>query len=274
MVGCLALILIGAGGAKAEAATAVSSNWAGYVAAPHSRATAFKKVSGSWIVPQGSCTAGQPDYSATWVGLGGYSPNSAALEQTGTELDCSAGGTPLYSAWYELVPSPSKRIHITVKPGDTVNAAVTVSGKRVRIALDDATQGQKFERTYNMSSPSTDSAEWIAEAPAKCTSSGMCAPLPLANFGTVSFSRGAATTAKGYRGGVADPHWSATAVTLAPASGGRFGYHDVTGSALGGATPSPVGPDSASFTVSYQSLPTPPMSGQPPVYPGSGLPAQ
>src|ERR1700761_1045920 len=76
-----------------------SSNWAGYTAT----GAQFSKVSGSWTQPQASCDSSQGD-AAFWVGLGGASQGSQALEQTGTEVDCSSG-QPVYSAWYELVPA-------------------------------------------------------------------------------------------------------------------------------------------------------------------------
>jgi hypothetical protein len=200
------------------------------------------------------------------VGLGGYRQSSQALEQTGTELDCSSRGVPVYSAWYELVPSPAKNIHMTMKPGDTINAAVRVSGTKVRIILSDTTRGETFDHTYKVSSPSVDSAEWIVEAPASCSSSGACAQLPLADFGSLSFGGASATTTKGYRGAVADPHWYATAVTLSSGGGRPFRFRYASGSALGGATPSALGADAGSFTVSFQQQATPPNlpDGEPP----------
>ena len=36
----------------------------------------------------------EPTYSAYWVGLGGGGQQSTALEQIGTQGDCSASGTP------------------------------------------------------------------------------------------------------------------------------------------------------------------------------------
>jgi Peptidase A4 family len=93
--------------ASADAATTLSSNWAGYVVTPKRSGTKFKTVSGTWVVPQGTCGSGSSDYSATWVGIGGYRSSSQALEQTGTAFDCTADGTARYSAWYELVPDVS-----------------------------------------------------------------------------------------------------------------------------------------------------------------------
>src|SRR3954467_5115543 len=76
-----------------------SANWAGYAAT----GAQFSKVSGSWVQPEASCDSGTGD-AAFWVGIGGATQESSALEQTGTEVDCSSG-SPVYSAWYELVPA-------------------------------------------------------------------------------------------------------------------------------------------------------------------------
>jgi Peptidase A4 family len=68
----------------ASAATDVSSNWAGY--AVSGKSVHYRRVSGSWTVPAGSCIAGVRSDSVVWVGLGGLSTSSESLEQTGTEL--------------------------------------------------------------------------------------------------------------------------------------------------------------------------------------------
>ncbi len=75
---------------SALADSSTSSNWAGY-AIHHSHVT-FNKVIGAWQQPKLSCTPGVGTYSAYWIGLGGYDVNSNALEQIGTEADCSMSG--------------------------------------------------------------------------------------------------------------------------------------------------------------------------------------
>jgi hypothetical protein len=47
-----------------------------------------------WVQPKVTCTAGQPSYSAFWVGLGGFSTDAQALEQIGTESNCDSRGRP------------------------------------------------------------------------------------------------------------------------------------------------------------------------------------
>ena len=101
----------------ALAASAISSNWAGYVVA---RATGkrLRSVSGTWIEPAVNCTAGHTSYSAVWVGLGGYSQNANSLEQIGTDSDCTHAGHAVYSSWVELLPAAPVALTVKVHPGD------------------------------------------------------------------------------------------------------------------------------------------------------------
>ena len=86
-------------------------------------------MSGSWVVPTAnSSTSG---YSAFWIGLGGASSTSTALEQVGTESD-HVNRRATYVAWYELVPAARQPLALTIHPGDHVAAKVTVHGTTVR----------------------------------------------------------------------------------------------------------------------------------------------
>ena len=67
--------------ASAGADTQVSSNWSGYVATGKGRLGGFAAVSGTWTVPEVTCSAGRAGYSAVWVGLGGYHRNAQRLER-------------------------------------------------------------------------------------------------------------------------------------------------------------------------------------------------
>ena len=229
--------------AGAQAATGVSSNWAGYVVTPKQAGTKFKTVSGTWIVPQGDCSASN-GYSATWVGIGGYHKSSQALEQTGTEFNCQ-NGTAKYTAWFELVPDVSHNLAMTVRPGDVIDAAVTLNQTHVTIYLRDRTRGTVFRHTIAMARPDSSSAEWIVEAPADCNGAGQCVQLPISNFGTIAFSHASTTTAHGTRGGIASPGWSQTQLTLSQAN--RFARFASTR----GASPSALSADGGGFTVAY-----------------------
>jgi len=223
--------------AGASAATS-SSNWAGYAvaAADGTAPVTYSSVSGTWVQPAASCTAGRAAYSAFWVGLGGYSGASPSLEQIGTETDCTASGRATYGVWYELVPAASVPVKLKIFPGNTISANVTVSGQLVIVKLKNLTRKTSFTKRLFMASPDVSSAEWIAEAPSTCTSSGdRCRTLPLANFGTVAFTSAKALAA-GHGGVIVDAAWSATAIELQASTG---------------AVPSELAADGASFSVTW-----------------------
>jgi hypothetical protein len=202
--------------ASALADTATSSNWSGYAA--HRSGLKFRQVSASWTQPAATCRRGQYTYSSFWVGLGGYSTNSNGLEQIGTELDCSASGRHRSSVWYELVPAPSRPISMTVKTGDHLSASVTVVGQRVTLRLSDHTRKESFSKQLTTHSIDVTSADWIAEAPSTCDETGVCQPLPLADFGSAHFTGGTAETTSGQQGPISDPAWSHTRIVLSQAS--------------------------------------------------------
>jgi hypothetical protein len=217
--------------AAGASTTVVSGNWAGYaVTGAH-----YRRVTGSWTVSRGACTSGQDGYSATWIGLGGYDENAQALEQTGTEFDCSASGRAYYSAWYELVPAAAHTIRMKVRPGDRIAAAVTVSGRRVTLTLRNRTSGKSYSRRATMISPDVSSAEWIVEAPAACEASGRCEQLPLSDFDNVNFSNAHATTTAGRVGTISRPGWSVSKIQLGSS-----------------AVPTALGAGGSAFAVAYQ----------------------
>jgi hypothetical protein len=259
-----AAALTGLGAASASAATVssqeeVSQNWAGYVAGGSSSGTQFSSVSGSWVQPTVNCSSGSgQSYSAYWVGIGGSSDQSSALEQTGTQGDCTANGGTEYYAWYELVPSAPVQLGLAIHPGDHISAKVSVNGSNVSIWLSDQTTGQSTTKNLQMSNPDTSSAEWIAEAPSQCDSSGNCQPLPLADFGTVQFS-GASATANGHTGAIDDSAWGAAPIALG-SSGTDFASLG-SASSTAGATPSSLSSDGSAFSVAWQQNATSDVSG-------------
>jgi len=234
----------------------VSANWAGYVASGAS----FSSVSGSWVEPSVRASVGS-SYAAIWVGLGGSSRGSNALEQVGTQADW-VNGRAVHYAWYELVPSAPVRLPLSIRAGDRISARVTVSGSRVTISLLDRTTGRSVTRRLTMSAPDTSSADWIVEAPSECgvAAAQSCRPLRLSDFSKVSFT-GASATAAAHAGPIDDRNWHAEAVALMPAGdgyafpGARLGARFVPGwldSALqGGAAPTALRDSGHAFAVSY-----------------------
>jgi hypothetical protein len=255
--------------APALAATqeAVSENWAGYVASSQNE-SGFSAVSGAWTQPKVDCTTTQGSaYSAYWVGLGGGGEQSQALEQIGTQADCENGTASDY-AWYELVPSAPVKLQLTIHAGDHLWARTAVSGDKVSFYITDQTAHQTWSKTLTMTAatPDTSTAEWVAEAPSECSggATGDCTPLPLADFGTATFSD-AYTTAGGHTGTISDSHWTNEAIALAPSSsslfgggpggyfGGGYGYSDEIGysASQDGAAPTSLTSNGTKFSVKY-----------------------
>jgi Peptidase A4 family len=236
---------------SALADTVTSSNWAGY--AVHRSGVRFTKVLGSWRQPGVSCGAGIQTYSAVWIGLGGYNQNSGALEQIGSEVDCTASGRVSSSVWYELVPAPSESIRMHVRPGDALSASVSVSGHRVTVALNDLSAHHSFHKTITSSAIDISSAEWIVEAPSECVSADACETLPLANFGSATFTLVQARSTNGHTGAISDSNWGATKIKLT-ASGRRFAIYQGSGAAAGTATPSALSSRGKSFRVVFSTV--------------------
>ncbi len=173
--------LAGSGGRRVSGGIrhqAESTNWSGYAGT----AGTYTSAAASWTQPSVTCSRGD-QYSAFWVGIDGYS--SGTVEQTGTEADC-VGRTAEYSAWYEMYPGPSENYPNTVRPGDHLSASVTYLGSNAfRLTIADSTEGWTQTTTHSLAGAARSSAEVIVEAPC-CTFSGGI--LPLADFGTVSFT--------------------------------------------------------------------------------------
>jgi hypothetical protein len=229
--------------------TGLSTNWAGYAA--HASGMTYTAVSAVWHQPAAKCARPNQTYSAMWVGIGGYSESSQALEQIGTEADCKASGKQAASAWYELVPAPSHPIRMKIHDGDLMAASVVLgTGDTVTLTLEDTTTKAVFHRTYTTSVIDNTSAEWILEAPSECIGPNACETLPLANFQHATFGLATATDTAGHTGAIDDPAWGDTEITLAPHGRRYVGYRSHT-TVAGGATPGPLDTTGTTFTVAF-----------------------
>lgn len=226
-------------------ANATSSNWSGYVASAAGQS--FTDVKGTWTQPTVTCAGSTASYSSFWVGLGGAS-GGTGLEQIGTSADCQ-NGAPVYSSWWEILPAASTPIPFTPAPGDSITGEVSVSGTNVTMTLTDATSGATFSKTVTVATPDTTSADWIAEAPSMCTRS--CSVLPLANFGTTSFSAATATLGT-TTGPISQTGFNSYALDLRSHNGAS-------------AATSALGADGASFTITAAAPATIPASAPQPV---------
>ncbi|HWF73149.1 MAG TPA: G1 family glutamic endopeptidase [Solirubrobacteraceae bacterium] len=248
-------------GAPAVAEASTSTNWSGYVA----HGPKFRSASALWTQPKLTCTAGTQTYSAAWVGLGGYNLNSKALEQIGTEADCTGSGRQISTAWFELVPAPSRTVKMTVNPGDVMAGHVTVVGDQVTMTLTDRTRHKTYTRKVTVATLDVTSADWILEAPSECSGNGFqCQPLALANYGTETFAKASAQTASGQSGAITSGLWKTAVITLSPGSGGRLNASD---GGSGESSPSALADAGTAFTLTYTPITAPtPTTGQPTPY--------
>jgi hypothetical protein len=264
--------MLAAGGvwasASAIAVVSVSSNWAGYAAVPSAGgASAFSSISGSWTVPVATCTSREETYSAIWVGLGGFDESSKALEQIGTDADCTRSGSAVYSTWYELVPAAPVTLKLKVHAGDVMAASVTVKGHGVTLRIRDLTTGSIFTRTRRVSKIDASSAEWILEAPSVCVTTNICRTLTLTDFGSVAFSDLSAT-ARGHIGPVEDPLWSATELELREVRNFARGPRASAASISAAAVPSVLSSGGSAFAVSWNEQTIQIEQPAPPTLPG------
>jgi hypothetical protein len=175
----------------------VTSNWSGYAIGSYQSGHKYTSAQGTWIVPAvtfGSTNSDtNEEYSATWVGIGGFCMNALCtradrtLIQLGTSQYVSSSGTTSYFAWYEMLPQTPVTIAMTVNPGDQITASVQcVSACSARkqnwqLSMTNVTTNQTWSQNFSYSS-SLASADWIEEAP---VSSGV---LPLADFNVVGIA--------------------------------------------------------------------------------------
>lgn len=154
----------------------ISKNWSGY----NATGGTYTGVGGTWIVPNSDSNGLGFSADATWVGIGGVS--STNLIQAGTQTILT-NGTTSYQAWYELLPTSSRKIPLTVNPGDSITISITnQSGNTWNISFLNNTSGKNYQTSVTYYS-SLSSAEWIEEAPSMGRSI-----IPLDNFGSVHFS--------------------------------------------------------------------------------------
>jgi len=205
-----------------------STNWSGYAVFNGT----FSDVKGSFVVPAADCSAirgQQLTMASPWVGLDGYS--NGTVEQTGTDTDC-IGNTPYYQAWYEFYPANSVTINHTVQANDVMNVEVSHSGSTTTLYLKDVTRGWDNTATSNLSF-GLSSAEWILEAPAS----------KLTKFNTPdSFSNATATDGTHSNATISAFGSNNTDAITLVSKNGRTAR----------ATPSALGSDGKSFTVTWQ----------------------
>jgi len=226
-----------------------SGNWSGY-AVPLDTAKesdVFSDVQGTWKVPTVTSTGKSAAYSSTWVGIDGY--DNGTVEQIGSEQDWT-GSRQLNYVWFEMYPNGAYEITgFPASPGDVITAQVHYVGRVVVKANRNRTEEESvFQLTIEnvtkkasytvpasyttIPAPELASAEWVMEAP---TGRNV---LPLADFGTVSFSNCEAASL--HTDEVLSPisTWAADPMTMVDPSGG-------------GAVPTSLSGGGEAFSVSW-----------------------
>jgi len=174
----------------------ISRNWAGY----QSTGGSYTSVSGSWVVPSVAAnTVSEYTADAAWVGIGGVVSND--LIQAGTQEITDSKGDVTYQAWYELLPSTSQTVPLTISAGDAISVSINlVSGSansgtsQWSINITDQTTGKSYSTTVNYAS-TLSSAEWVEEMPSTALGN-QNVYIPLDAFGSINFT-GANTTENG-----------------------------------------------------------------------------
>lgn len=213
-----------------------SSNWAGYV----DTGDTYTAVSGSWTVPAANCAGAVATTSSSWVGIdGGTQSDDTNVEQIGTDSNCvlPLEGNGSYWAWFEMAPSGPVVIGVgsqnyAVYPGDSMSASVTSTGTAgsYTLKIEDNTQGWTYSTAQSNPDATGATAECIEERPSALG-------LPLANFGSITFTQCKAAA----RNGPETPLWdhSYYASYMYSASGTPL------------AQPSALSDDGTQFTVTW-----------------------
>jgi hypothetical protein len=100
--------------------------------------------------------------------------------------------------------------------------------------------------------PDLSSANWITEAPTACAQL-LCFPVPLQNFGSLSFS-GLAALGNGIGGTLARPDWTLTSLRLTPSTVLALGPSNADATA--GAIPGGLDMGGDSFRVFWVANPS------------------
>ena len=173
-----AVPVLAATGPSFSAADNASGNWSGYVATNGT----YTGAGATWTIPTASPLSGTQSGDATWVGVGGMGTKD--LIQTGT-IAITQNGATTYQAWYEILPSFSTPIPVSVRPGDSVTASVALQSGTNQwvVSFRDNTTSASYQKTIVYNSTLA-SAEWIQEM----ATSTQGSYIPLDNFGTATFT--------------------------------------------------------------------------------------
>jgi hypothetical protein len=155
-----------------------SSNWAGFV-----QSGSINSVTGEFYVPSASFVSGgtNPNSIGIWVGIGGFSQNSA-IWQAGVAVNVSSSGVETVTPWYEMPPAiPIYNNNMHLNPGNLVQVWTNYSNGVSTFEIKDYTTGQFWGKSVSFT-PATNTAEWIVEDP------GSVSHPTVPNYGDVTWS--------------------------------------------------------------------------------------
>ncbi|KAB5566286.1 acid proteinase [Coniochaeta sp. 2T2.1] len=179
-------------GISNETQVSYSNNWAGAVLI----GSGYKTVTGTFVVPtpkRPSGSSSSTTYSASaWVGIDGDTCQSAIL-QTGIDFNIR-GSTVSFDAWYEWFPDYAYT-GFTVSAGNTIKLTATATSTTAgSVTITNVSTGKTVTHSFTGQSGALcrTNAEWIVE---DFEQNGSL--VPLANFGTVTFTSASVTTTGG-----------------------------------------------------------------------------
>lgn len=174
-----------------------STNWAGAVLI----GTGYTAVTGTFTIPDVSAGSDSNEFqsASAWVGIDGDTCDTAIL-QTGVDFNYEDGEVS-YDAWYEWYPDYSYDFSgISFSAGDEVKVTVDATSSTSGTAtVENLTTGETVSETFeNVSDGSLCeyNAEWIVEDYTEVYGNYETL-VPLADFGTVTFTDATATTSSG-----------------------------------------------------------------------------
>jgi len=226
-------------------ASFTTTNWDGYTVtnAANTNTTTFNSVSATWVVPAVTCNAAG-SFGSTWVGLDGWLPTSAGVEQGGSSAQCDNSVTPRYVLWWEMFPFNAEQDTVQINAGDTVHGSVTFDAVNnvFDIVITDETLDKGLSETIacqpDMGGCPRSSAEVISEDTGGADNIDGVFSLP--NYGTTTFTNASVTDVNGNTGTLSNPNWVTNDVTQASSEG-------ITKQTVGA-----LNPDGSSFSTTWK----------------------
>ncbi len=152
-------------------------SWAGFISFATSLAP-ISSISSTFTVPYIACVSPQDNSLVIWVGIDGGG------EQAGVTAQC-ANGVPTYWVWYELLPQTAVVLRsLQVAAGETIAIAITYQNNTFTFLVQNLNTNQTVTIPYVPTQmPSLLDAECVIERVFLAANM----PLPLANFGSITF---------------------------------------------------------------------------------------